>query len=609
LVYPMNRLRKLLSNLPIRYKIVFACTALFVPFAILAGTFSYSVMRDVLETQINRELSNSTESMLNMIQTSVRLSIRNSLRSVSEKNADIVALFYQQQLSGKLTETEAKARAIKVLLSQRIAKSGYLYCLDSSGTVRVHPEPGVLDQDLAAVPFIQQQVQRKNGYIEYDWKNPEDLQAKPKALWMTYFAPWDWIISATAYRDEFDQVVNIDDFRKSIESLKFISSGYPYVLDLSGKLIVHPVHQGENVFTQGMETPEGLFKTMLAQRKGKIYYDWQNPGETTSRKKIVIFDHIPEVDWIVASSAYLDDLYAPIHTLRDIGILVAALCLLGGGLVATWISTTITAPISLLAKRFAHGATGDYSVRMDEQRGDEIGQLSAFFNRFMEQLDSETRERKRLERQVTEADDRERIRIGQDLHDDLAPHLIGIEVMCRVLHKKLKVNSAADAPQAETIRTLVAAATQKTRALARGLCPIHMVEEGLGFALRELTDTVNAIFPVHCQVYAAEQITLRGAVAVHLYRIAQEAIYNAVKHAESSRISVTLNQDAEALTLEVTDDGKGLPEASNSTGMGLRIMNFRARMIGAELEIDSQQDRGTAVRLRLLNQNLEEGDS
>ncbi|MHB1400362.1 MAG: cache domain-containing protein [Trichloromonadaceae bacterium] len=602
------QLRKKFRDLPIRYKIVFACTALFVPFAILAGALSYSAMRDVLETQINRELSNSTESMLNIVQTSVHLSIRNSLRSVSEKNADIVKLFYQEQLKGNLTETEAKARAVEVLLSQRIAKSGYLYCLDSTGTVRVHPERGVLGQNLATVPFIEEQVRLKNGYIEYDWKNPEDLYAKPKALWMTYFEPWDWIISATAYRDEFDQVVNIDDFRKSIESLNFVTGGYPYVLDRSGKLIVHPNFQGKNVFSMGMETPEGLFRTMLTQLKGKIFYDWQNPGEKSPRKKIVVFDHIPEVDWVVASSAYLDDLYKPIHTLRNIGIWVATLCLLGGALVAMRISTSITGPISLLAKRFAHGATGDYSVRMESQGLDEIGQLSSFFNRFMEQLDTETRERKRLERQVTEADDQERMRIGQELHDDLAPHLIGTEVMCRVLQKKLAENSPADAPQAEVIGALVSEATKKTRALARGLCPLHMVEEGLGFALRELTDTVRTIFPVHCQLEGGDRVAHRGAVAVHLYRIAQEAIYNAVKHAEASTISVTLNQDAEALTLEVTDDGKGLPTAGTMTGMGMRIMNFRARMIGADLEIESRPETGTTVRLCLLNKNLEEGE-
>jgi signal transduction histidine kinase len=603
------KFRNALRNLPIRYKIVIACTALFIPFAVLAGVLSYSVMREALETQINRELTNATESMRNMVQISVRLSIRNYLRSVSEKNSDIVNLFYREQLSGRLTETEAKARATAVLLSQQIAKSGYLYCLDSQGTITVHPEAGVQGRNLADVSFVGEQMRRKNGYIEYDWKNPGDRQARAKALWMTYFEPWDWIISATAYRDEFDQVVNIDDFRQSIKSQKFLTSGYPYVLDLSGKLIFHPIFQGENVFAQGMETPEGLFKTMLEQRKGKILYEWRNPGDETPRKKVVIFDHVPEVDWIVASSAYLDDLYRPIHTLRDIAIWVAVFCLLGGGLVVMRIGTSITGPVSLLAKRFTQGATGDYSVRTDYQGLDEIGQLSSCFNRFMEQLDTETRERKRLERQVTEADDAERIRIGQDLHDDLTPHLIGIEVMCRVLQKKLSANSPAEAQQAETIRALVADAAQKTRALARGLCPVHRVEEGLGFALRELADTVSDIFAVPCRVQEDGTAKIGGAAAVHVYRIAQEAIFNAVKHADACQIAVRLRQDADRLTLEVADDGKGLPESVAATGMGLQIMGYRARMIGAALEVESHRGQGTTVRFQLPGEKMEEGGS
>jgi PAS domain S-box-containing protein len=721
------KFRRVLNNLPIRYKIVIACTALFIPFAIIAGTLSYSAMRDALESQINRELSNSTESMLNLVQTSVRLSIRNYLRSVSEKNRDIINHIYQQQLSGKLSEAEAKERAVDVLLSQQIAKSGYIYCLDSTGTVTVHPEQGVQGRALADTPFIGEQMRRKNGYIEYDWKNPDDAEARHKALWMVYFEPWDWIISATAYRDEFDQVVNIDDFKESIQSITFLASGYSYVLDAAGDLIVHPTLQGENVFTKGLETPGELFRTMLSQHKGELYYEWKNPGEARPRKKVVVFDYIPEVDWFVASSAYLDDLYRPINTVRNIAAVIAALCLLGGVAVAMKISTSITRPISLLREHFSRGATGDYSVRMNYQSLDEIGQLSAFFNRFMEKLETEIRERKqgeialrlsqeryrivmesapdpimvqdeagkiiylnaaftevfgwelrdfasaiqsrfvpvdqkskeqamlaalfsghsysvvdavrmtragdkrevtisgggfrdshgeirgcvlifrditerkRLERQVIETDDQERIRVGQDLHDDLAPHLIGIEVMCRVLHKKILAHSPGDAPQAETIRALVEEATRKTRALARGLCPVHLVEEGLGFALRELADSVSTIFDVSCQVRGADKVIFQETTAVHIYRIAQEAIHNAVKHAEARHIDVLIAQNKGQLTLEVSDDGKGFPASARSPGMGLRIMDFRAHMIGASLDVESNENQGTTVRLHLNN--------
>lgn len=597
--------RRILNSLPIRYKIILACTALFAPLALLAGGFSSTVMRDALEAQINRELSNSTELMISMVEVSVKLSIRNSLRTISEKNAEIVKLFYQEYLDGNLTEQEAKARAEAILLSQKIAKSGYLYCLDSKGIVVVHPEPELRFVDLSGIPFVADQVRNKNGYAEYKWKNPEDVEAREKAYWMTYFEPWDWIISASAYRDEFDQVVNIEDFRESFAALKSMNSGYPFVLDKDGDLIVHPLQQGKNVFDKGMETSKWLFTTMTAQKKGTLYYEWQNPGEKVPRKKIVVYERIPEVNWIVASSAYLDELYKPLSTMFDIGILVTFFCLAGGALVAMYVSASITQPLDLLTKLFARGATGDYSVRMTYPARDEIGQLSEFFNRFMQQLGIESSERKKLERQITEADDQERIRIGQDLHDDLAPHLIGIEIMCRTLSQRLQDSAPSAATQAETIRSLVADATLKTRSLARGFCPIYKVDEGLGAALQELVNTVKTFYPVQCELFGADRIAIRGAVAVHIYRIIQEAIYNAVKHAEPSQVSVILTRDDDACIFEVRDDGRGLPVSKNSDGMGLQIMNFRARMIGAELEIKSRQQHGTTVRLHLINKNID----
>ncbi len=600
---------KILNNLPIRYKLVIACTLLFTPLAILAGLFSNSLMRNTLEVQIRRELHNSTESILNMIKLSAQLSIKNSMRNIAEKNADIVKMYYQEYLNGRMTEEEAKARSTKVLLSQQIASSGYIYCLNSNGVVAVHPVAAVVGQDLSGISFVDDQVQRKNGYQEYAWKNPDDLKNRPKAVWMTHFEPWDWIISVSAYRDEFDHVVNIDDFRESIGSLEFMKSGYSYVLDLTGTLIAHPTYQDKNVYAQGVETPEGLFATMLTQDKGEVIYQWQNPTELKPRKKIVVFNRIHEMGWVVASSAYIDDLYRPLNTIRNIGLLVGIFILGGGILVAMQISTTITDPMALLIKHLSRGATGDYSVRMNYQSRDEIGQVSSFFNQFMERLGLAIREREKLEQQMIEADDKERLTAGQDLHDDLAPHLIGVEIMSQTLVKRLREESSPAADQAETIRDLLADATQKTRALARGFCPIHRVDEGLGFALKELIDTVMTFYPVECQIYGTDCVPIDRAIAVHIYRITQEAVYNAVKHASPNRVAVTLSQDDDALIVEIADDGSGLATSEGSSGMGRQIMAFRARLIKADLEVESRPEVGTTVRLQLLNKYLEKGDA
>ncbi len=600
---------KILNNLPIRYKFVMACTVLFTPLAIMVGFFSDSLMRDTLEVQIRRELKNSTDSILNMIQLSAQLSIKNSLRNIAEKNTDIVRMYYQQYLDGVVTEKEAKARATKVILSQKIATSGYIYCLNSKGGVEVHPVDEMVGQNLTGISFVDDQVLRKSGYQEYAWKNPADLVARPKAVWMNHFEPWDWIISVSAYKDEFAHVVNIDDFRESIGSLEFMKSGYSYVLDLNGTLIAHPTYQGMNVYAQGVETPEGLFATMLTQDSGEVFYQWQNPTEMSPRKKIVVFNRIHEMGWVVASSAYIDDLYRPLDTIRSIGLLVSLFILCGGILIAMQISTTITKPVGLLIKHLDRGATGDYSARMNYQGSDEIGQLSTFFNQFMERLGAEILERENLEKQLIEAEDKESLRAGQDLHDDLAPHLIGVEIMCKNLTNRLKADSSPAATQAEAIGTFIADASKKTRALARGLCPLHRVDEGLGFALRELIDAVMTFYPVQCQIYVTDCTPIVRAVAVHIYRITQEAVYNAAKHANPNMITVTLLQDDDALVVKIADDGIGLPESESSDGMGMKTMAFRARMIKADLEIDSLPNSGTTVRLHLLNKYLKKGEA
>ncbi len=87
-----------------------------------------------------------------------------------------------------MTEADAKRLAADILLSQSIGITGYLYCLDSRGVLKVHPKESLRDTDISSYGFVQEQIHRKEGYLEYDWKNPDDDEIRPKALYMTYFA-------------------------------------------------------------------------------------------------------------------------------------------------------------------------------------------------------------------------------------------------------------------------------------------------------------------------------------------------------------------------------------------------------------------------------------
>ena len=206
-------------------------------------------------------------------------------------------------------------------------------------------------------------------------------------------------------------------------------------------------------------------------------------------------------------------------------------------------------------------------------------------------------ERRRLEREVLEISDQERRRIGQDLHDGLCQHLAGIELMSQVLQQKLAPKSKAAAARAAEIAGHVREAISQTRSLARGLAPVTLESEGLPSALRELAANTEKLFGLQCHVECAEdEINLPSASVTHLYRIAQEAVSNALKHGKATSVSIRLESQSNQVRLIVVDNGQGFPQISpRTTGMGLRIMRYRAGMVGGSLSILPGRPAGTVV--------------
>src|SRR5688572_10718839 len=167
-------------------------------------------------------------------------------------------------------------------------------------------------------------------------------------------------------------------------------------------------------------------------------------------------------------------------------------------------------------------------------------------------------ERVALEKQILEISERERRRIGQDLHDGLGQHLTGIELMVQALGSKLDKVSPEAAAQAARISEHVRDAIRQTKSLARGLSPVNLEANGLMSALQELTLSLRDIFHVNVSFNARNSVLLTdNVVATHLFRIAQEALSNALKHGAARNVRVELEQSADAVQLTVSDDGRG----------------------------------------------------
>jgi signal transduction histidine kinase len=220
-------------------------------------------------------------------------------------------------------------------------------------------------------------------------------------------------------------------------------------------------------------------------------------------------------------------------------------------------------------------------------------------------------ERRRLEKQVLEISDWEQRRIGQDLHDSLCQQLAGVAFLGKVLQQKLTAKSIEESNDACEIVSLVDDAITQTKGFARGLYPVRLEVDGLMTALSELARNVEKLFGISCRFECNQPVFIHdNMMAIHLYRIAQEAVNNAIKHGRATEIIINLGSMNGATALIVKNSGIVFRRGTNNKkGMGMSIMRHRAGMIGASLDIRSDANTGTIVTCLFQNrQKTQEAD-
>ncbi|MFY9924689.1 MAG: sensor histidine kinase [Opitutaceae bacterium] len=212
-------------------------------------------------------------------------------------------------------------------------------------------------------------------------------------------------------------------------------------------------------------------------------------------------------------------------------------------------------------------------------------------------LTDEIAERERLERAILEISDRERRSIGHDLHDGLGQHLTGTALVAHALGARMADRKADEAQEMKKIIGLIEDGIEQTRNLAKGLLLAEIEREGLAIALQEFAAATSQNFRVECVCRCEGNAAFEeNGTATHLYRIAQEAVRNAVRHGRAKRIDIALEDRGGKVVLSVHDDGTGLaPPGSRGEGLGLRIMTHRASIIGASLAVTAQPGGGTLV--------------
>jgi signal transduction histidine kinase len=211
-------------------------------------------------------------------------------------------------------------------------------------------------------------------------------------------------------------------------------------------------------------------------------------------------------------------------------------------------------------------------------------------------LRREIAERQRLDREIAEVGDRERLLLGQELHDGLCQHLTGTALTAQTLRQRLAARGAAEVAQADQIVNYIEEGIDMSRNLARGLFSPELEADGLMVALHGLAENMTERSGIPCTFDSNGIISVSDTnVATQLHRIAQEATMNAIKHSRARQIEIRLEESDTELRLAVSDDGVGLPRVRNGPGLGLRLMQHGATLIGAEFQVEGNETGGTTV--------------
>ena len=266
------------------------------------------------------------------------------------------------------------------------------------------------------------------------------------------------------------------------------------------------------------------------------------------------------------------------------------------------------AAVNKLLDRFQSGGDSmplqqDRARRLDGQEIDIEFMVSALTEggrRLLHVILQDVSERRALEREVIEISTAEQARIGREIHDGICQQLLATDLMVVGLQRRLE-RGGADEQVLRTLRQVteqIELSLTQARALANGSAPVHIDAESLQASLRAMSESVSASHGVPCSLeFSGDASGLDQVTATHLYRIAQEAVTNAVKHAHATRIELSLDVHGQGFCLQVRDDGVGLPEGMPAWGhLGLSIMRYRARIVGASLSLLGGPGGGTLVR-------------
>ncbi len=298
------------------YKIFLYFGTFIVFIVLIFFTLNYYGIQRSLHQRARKDLHQMVESVNKAVENMLGASIRNYLRGVVEQDIAVLNHLNDRVLHGEMTMQEAKDVFQKHVNRQKIGESGYIVALDQKGSaIILDIHPFLRGKDCASTKGCQDWIAQKNGYSEYVWQNPEDKKVRKKVSYIMHFEPWDWVVGATSYEDEFIQLVRIEDLERFLRSFDVFDQGYFFVLDDALTFLIHPEMKGMSA-EDSKDTDGKVIAREMLNNLGSFYdYHWKNPSEKEIKEKFSYAKKLENFNWFLAATGYTEDVTRPIDRL------------------------------------------------------------------------------------------------------------------------------------------------------------------------------------------------------------------------------------------------------------------------------------------------------
>lgn len=392
------------------------------------------------------------------------------------------------------------------------------------------------------------------------------------------------------------------------------------ILDRDGN-ILYSNHNPDSILNAVDEDFQLIQQALPTVRSVGSLTEIHREAHSAEKKAIIVFAkeqgyrNFKGNGWILKVVHSSEDAFAPVTNLsKEVFIFLLAVSLLGIATILSVLLFTVVRPIKKINYATNLLGRGELETRLAIDSQDEIGRLGQSFNIMATNLqdiraqlaiaaDIALERAKLAERKIIEISEETQQQIGRELHDDLGQQLTGVAFMAEVLRQHLRSQEHPEAENAAKITSLINEAITKANNLAHGLYPVEMKDSGLRTLLMRLANNTQSIYGIACDFTCeGEPKTLTPLTNTNLFRIAQEAVHNAVKHSAATKISIRMSACTDSLVIEISDNGRGignLNEVETKSGLGMRTMQYRASLVNAQLSISQPQDGGTCVSIHL----------